>query len=839
MRSKIYIIRYTLFILLTTILTTGCVLTMEDYTKIPEEERGVGKPYTYEDSLVSCTYEFREGVVPITDRWFPYVLGTQDSTVYISDNIPEDWLPKPGEYVSAGCSRTFPLGLCHRVQSMNRQSGMFAMTLTGATTDEVFKELDIVVDLDSYTLPGMDLTPDTTDQPSKIRRFTRGGMEDPHIEVLPTGEIIDFRYVDAAMESPERKYLRPRTRAGNDYTTDGDHSITDTDEDVDPVHWGCEFEFDPSFLSILWSKAANLKGIKPKLTFSIDKTVHVTAHKEEWKSQKKSEEWNQKTVKKTFSVKGTLSAELDEIASTIKNKGRIGVSKADLRAIQEVVDVIVKVHDKPKLVPKLLSKALSPFYITFTVGCVPCSIRISFEIEPSVVLACFGELTYTATEPEIKTTSIRNGDNVIQTKETIREGTSEWGAQGGGSLELSLEERISVGFCVGGKLGAVGFDVGAGSNQSLTFDLLSGPAKGTTDRYIDTVYNKSGMHFTVTNFIDFEVFMDWLGQPVATKRIRPEHLKWTPITKHKYFYPVLDNKRTNGTYKYDYSDPGNPVVHHNQKIVFASGNVFDCDNDDVFPVLLVYKKRLDSNPEVITPRDYTGLKSKNADGCYPLEVDMVYYYDYDSDPRLEREIWFAPALLYKDGRIEEYRAMNRKWGGKDNKEGLVKHLELYQKSSNEKDDTKNLFDKDWDFYHLDDIIEVTSVPADYFKVGYIINVVDAKNRNVIKKSDVDVMGHGMSTLAENVVKAGTYKVSFDIGFPSDGRGPATNPLFPSLKAYPILSVQPYYRYFDDAKQQEVKVMSQEKSIKLQYPYTTDYSYKKADFTTKITKSIRQ
>jgi hypothetical protein len=180
---------------------------------------------------------------------------------------------------------------------MNRQSGIVAMELTGATTDEVFKELDIVVDLDSYTLPGMDLTPDTTDQPSKIRRFTRGGEEDPHIEVLPTGEIIDFRYVDAAMESPERKYLKPKTRAGNDYTTDGDHSVTDTDEDVDPVHWGCEFEFDPAFLTLLWAKAVNLKGVKPKLTFSSDKTIHLTAHKEEWKSQKKSEEWNLKKVK--------------------------------------------------------------------------------------------------------------------------------------------------------------------------------------------------------------------------------------------------------------------------------------------------------------------------------------------------------------------------------------------------------------------------------------------------------------------------------------------------------------------------------------------------------------
>ena len=837
MRSKLYIIRYSLFILLSTILTTGCVLTMEDYTKIPEEERGVGKPYTYEDSLVTCTYEFREGVVPITDRWFPYVLGSQDSTVYISDNIPEDWLPKPGEYVSAGCSRTFPLGLCHRVQSMNRQSGIVAMELTGATTDEVFKELDIVVDLDSYTLPGMDLTPDTTDQPSKIRRFTRGGEEDPHISVLSTGEIIDFRFVDAAMESPERKYLKPKTRAGNDYTTDGDHSVTDTDDDADPVHWGCEFELDPAFLTLLWSKVVNLKGVKPKLTFTSDKTIHLTAHKEEWKSQKKSEEWNVKKVKTILSAKITLSAELDEIASTIKNKGRKGVGKEQSMLIYDLVNEWTHIHDKPKLKSKLISNALTPFYITFLVGSVPCSIRISMEIDPSVVLAGFGEITLTETAPEIKTTTIRNGDNVKQTAETIREGTSVWGGQAGGSLELSLEERLSVGFCVGGKLGAVGFDVGAGSNQSLTVDWLTGPAKGTTDRFIDTVYNKSGMHFTFTNFVDFEIFLDWLGKPVANQRIRPEHLKWTPITKHTYFYPVLDNKQTSGTYKYDYTDPANPVVHHDQKIVFSSGHVIDSDDDDVFPVLLVYKKRLDSNPEVITPYNYTGRKSKNSDGCYPFEPKEAYYYKCDSDPRSDFELWFSPALMYKDGRIDEFRTMQRKWGGiVDTK---LKHLELYQKSSNEKDDTKHLYDKDWDFYHIDDIIEITYVPWDYLKVGYIINVVDAKNRNVIKNSDVNVMGFNMDSATDKVTKPGIYKVSFDIGFPSDGRGPATNPLFPSLKAYPILTVQPYWVIIDQETLKYKTVMGEEKSIKLQFPYTTDYSYKKANFTTKITQPVRQ
>ena len=830
MRSKLYIIRYTLYILLSTILTTGCVLTMEDYTKIPEEERGVGQPYTYKDSLVTCTYEFREGVVPITDRWFPYVLGVVDSTVYISDNIPEDWLPKPGEYVSAGCSRTFPLGLCHRVQSMNRQSGMFAMTLTGATTDEVFKELDIVVDLDSYTLPGMDLTPDTTGQPNQIRRFTRGGEEDPHISVLPTGEIVDFRFVDAAMDTPEHKYLKPRTRGENNYITDGDHSVTDTDEDVDPVHWGCEFEFDPQYLAAKMGK--NFPNLKPKLALSVDKNVHVVAHKDEWKSEKKSSEWNEKTVTTKWTAKVSLSYDLDKLG-----KSKPNMKKEDWRDVQRMLSYL-KLQNPPKLRPKI-STLLDPFYITFTVGAVPCSIRICFEINPTATLTGFGEFTLTINDEVKRVTSVRDGDYVNQFKTIIRDASSELSVEGGGSLEIGMEERISLGFCIGGKIGAVGFDVGGGSSQTFSIDYLTGQAKGTTDLMVDTVYDQSGIHFNVNNFVDFEIFLDWLGQPVASHRIRPEHLKWTPYTQHWYFLPVLDTKATNSTYNFDYSDPKNPVVHHTQKIVFSEGYMFGYGDDDVFPVLLVYKKRLESNPEVIAPDNYTGKKSRNADGYYPLEPKKTYNFKYDSDPRLEREIWFAPALRHKDGSIEEYRKMNRKWGGKDSKEGLVKHLELYQKSTNEKEDTKKLFDKDWDFYHMDDIIEVTSVPADYFKVGYIINVVDAKNRNVIKKSDVDVMGHGMSTLAENVVKAGTYKVSFDVGFPSDGRGPVTNPLFPSIKAYPILTVQPYYRYFDDAKQQEVKVMSDEKCISLKFPYTSDYSYKKADFTTKITKPIRE
>ena len=89
------------------------------------------------------------------------------------------------------------------------------------------------------------------------------------------------------------------------------------------------------------------------------------------------------------------------------------------------------------------------------------------------------------------------------------------------------------------------------------------------------------------------------------------------------------------------------------------------------------------------------------------------------------------------------------------------------------------------------------------------------------------------------MKPGIYKVSFDIGIPSDGREHPILQNMPSIKTYPILTVQPYWEIYDDVEGKYKKFSSQEKSIKLQFPYTTDYSYKNANFTTKITQPVRQ
>ena len=810
-------------------LLTSCVLTMEDYTLVPEEERGVGQPYTYKDSLVTCTYQYREGVKQVTQNWLSYVMGVQDSTIYVSDNIPEDWLPQVGGHLSAGMSRTFPYGLCHRVISMERRNGLIAITLTEATVDDVFAELDVVADLDNYTLPDIEMTNDSAGQPNQIRRITRGGVEDPHFLVGGDGTIFDFTYIDEAANTLEGKYLKTRTRSESDEKSDDDgHTVTDGEEKLKSTH--LHWEFDPSGWPSIKESGFT---VKPSLEFDIYKDITIKCHKEEWKKLKKSEEWTERWVTTKTEIKGGVFAEMDVLGN---NKVRNAIDKnlwdKGMRGALNIINN--HTHATPYI--------FDPRTLYIGLGTLPLAIRVHLSSTLSASVGLFGSTTITDTEKVERVTIKRNLNETVETTELIREASREGSGCFGGQLEFKFEFRIGVGVLIG-KLGTgVGVDGGAGIEAKATFDCMTTSIDDFESDYpIDDINNKSGFHFTVTGFVDFEVFTDFAGEPLVSHRIQPENLRWKLKEVNWYIFPQIDNKLTTGTYKYDYSDKERPKVNHTRKLVFNKGFGFDSYEDDVYPVYMLYKGSMKSKPTMIEPYSYTGKQAKQGN-LYPFEVNQTYYFKCETHPTKDKNIWFVPALKYKDGKVEEYRNYVTKWGGSDfadNGGGIVKHLELYQKSSNEKDDTKNLFDKDWDFYHLDDVIEINNVPQEYLKLGYIINVVDAKNRNVIKKSDVYVMGHTLQSTGEQVVKPGIYKVSFDIGIPSDGRGPVTNPLVPSVKAYPILTVQPYWEIYDDGEGKYKKFPSEEKCISLKFPYTTDYSYKKANFTQKITQPIRQ
>lgn len=118
----------------------GCTLSMEEWA-VPEEEKGVYEPYTAETEYTSVTYQYNEGVKPITANVLEYLYAVRDSTLYFSDNVPKEWVPQVGGYMQIGCCEPFPLGYNARVLSRTASNGLIAFTTTSATIDEIYKEL--------------------------------------------------------------------------------------------------------------------------------------------------------------------------------------------------------------------------------------------------------------------------------------------------------------------------------------------------------------------------------------------------------------------------------------------------------------------------------------------------------------------------------------------------------------------------------------------------------------------------------------------------------------------------------------------------------------------------
>lgn len=138
----------------------GCTLMMEGEEELAPEEKGFDEPVTEENEYATITYQYQDGVKPVTDNVLDYVVESDDPNfLYFLDNIPSKWVPKVGEYLAGGCNPKIPEGLCNKVVGVTHENGMYKIELAPATEDEVYKELEISVDFD-YVVPDMDLVPD-------------------------------------------------------------------------------------------------------------------------------------------------------------------------------------------------------------------------------------------------------------------------------------------------------------------------------------------------------------------------------------------------------------------------------------------------------------------------------------------------------------------------------------------------------------------------------------------------------------------------------------------------------------------------------------------------------
>lgn len=135
-----------LAIFLSPFLLGNCTLILDEL-EIPEEEKGVGRPYTEKTEYIEVTYQFNEGVKPIRETAMGYFSMVEaDTILYFLDNVPCELIPETGGYVQIGMNEHFPLGYNGKVLSRTETSGMIRLVTTHATPNEIFKDLDFVAD---------------------------------------------------------------------------------------------------------------------------------------------------------------------------------------------------------------------------------------------------------------------------------------------------------------------------------------------------------------------------------------------------------------------------------------------------------------------------------------------------------------------------------------------------------------------------------------------------------------------------------------------------------------------------------------------------------------------
>lgn len=133
-------------ILLTTmILLSSCTILDNDLRE------NVTSPFDNithsEGNGFTADYQYQQGVILVDETLLPYVssvvVDTTKTTLYLYDFVPDDLRPRIGQILAAGSSDKIRYGLGHRVTSVERVTGLYALQLEAAAMGDIFSYLNI------------------------------------------------------------------------------------------------------------------------------------------------------------------------------------------------------------------------------------------------------------------------------------------------------------------------------------------------------------------------------------------------------------------------------------------------------------------------------------------------------------------------------------------------------------------------------------------------------------------------------------------------------------------------------------------------------------------------
>ena len=433
--------RFLPFIAIATLLAS-CTLSMEEWT-VPEEEKGFDEPETVENEFGSVTYQYKDGVRSITENIQEYIIEVEDdSVIYFMDNTPSEWLPRVGDKVAAMCSPVIPFGLNHKVIDVRDVGGIYKVTCTQASRDDIYEQLVINLDYEVAT-------PDIPVYDSLYLDSLGIKAEDLIVEDMSLME--DYYGTEAMVKSkkPRRAYRKTtawkRTRAA--LSLENEILATRGETSSDSVmHWKMT---DLSFTE-------RSTGIKISLGGEVEKhsVQHVVYNENKATNYKK-----QVTTDKSYDV-WKISASV--------SKGNTLFKPHDDQTLKKLSELKQALKN---LAPKKPAgkKTMVGGKILWPIPAMP-AISLTIGIEGNITFegAICADLTVEHHHPVSESVyEYKDGEEIYYPTKKIKEGyTTPTAYTAYGSITVSAQVRAAVGIEITGT--GIGGDIGIGITAKLT-----------------------------------------------------------------------------------------------------------------------------------------------------------------------------------------------------------------------------------------------------------------------------------------------------------------------------------------------------------------------------------
>lgn len=603
--NKKYKYKSLIFLPLIAVFTfAGCTLMMEGDEELAPEEQGFDEPVTEENEYGKITYQYQDGVKPVTENVLEYIVESDDpNVIYFMDNIPNEWVPKVGEYLAGGCNPKIPEGLCNKVLGITHENGMYKIELGPATEDEVYKELEIELDFD-HELPDMDEVPNITEDMTDEEK-AKAVYDD--WSLFGTDEEIKERY---GVKSVGRNKIKKASDVVNE-DKEETRNIFEFKIDTRP---GNIQKNNNSWKNLILSKMSDWAkkfGIQctPYFGLSYSQTNHMHYHTYHNKSAKKDEIWTEITPTYDFYLEVGIEIQGKKLPFT-NNAGHF----ADTKLLYNYfLSDLMKKNIRSSVNPVVGFQRDQKGAIRIAIPAQP-SVRIVIEpsIEPILTLGgCVGGHLKT-TGDTWRQGTLQEGKDKKEIKKFIKSGNiqvNEWFVHG--YIKAGVDARLGIGAEIArtvtvtvGAGAEVAVEVGAESTTSGEADpFLIGV--DTRDYFSCPLY----IRFGAKGYIDLKVVVSALG-----------------------IFDLWSEKATLGTFNIARSEKS---INQDIRIGSAPGYlitpvVLTDENDQYIQYHFEYDVKSTGNSSVYTGKFIPRVKVYDKDKKYLFDIEANGFEDHNA-----------------------------------------------------------------------------------------------------------------------------------------------------------------------------------------------------------------